>query len=213
MPRKKGVFIAFEGLDGSGSSTQVEILTKNLNSLGIQSIATKEPTNNIVGGLIRGVLTKEWRTSPEGLQLLFAADRAHHLKFEILPALESGKVVITDRYFFSTIAFGSLNMDTDWLVDLNKKFPIPDITFLIKVRAVECISRISQSRNRFELFEEEKKLKRVWKTYELLAKNKKNNIQIIDGEQKIDEIAKEILNILERKIFSKEKQKIAAFYA
>ena len=88
MQRKKGVFIAFEGLDGSGSSTQVDILVRNLNSLGIKSISTKEPTNNIVGGVIRGVLTKEWQTSPGGLQLLFAADRAHHLEHKILPNLK-----------------------------------------------------------------------------------------------------------------------------
>lgn len=202
MANKKRVFIAFEGLDGSGSSTQVEILKKNLNNLGLQTISTKEPTNNIVGGLIRGVLTREWQTTPEGLQLLFAADRAHHLKNKILPNLKKGKIVITDRYYFSSIAFGSLDLDKKWLLMLNYKFPVPDITFLLKVPPLECIRRVANIRGSFELFEEEKKLKKVWRAYSWLSQNKKYHIQIIDGEKSIDDISNQILEITQKKFFS-----------
>jgi len=109
-----GKFIVFEGLDGSGSSTQASKLRDWLNRAQKELILgkpraqlTKEPTNNIIGGLIRGQLTGDWKTRPECLQLLFAADRSHHLEREIIPLLKDGVTVISDRYFFSTIAFGA----------------------------------------------------------------------------------------------------------
>lgn len=195
-----GLFIAFEGLDGSGSSTQVDLLKDQLCSLGYPSFTTKEPTNNIVGGLIRGLLTKEWQTTPEGFQLLFAADRAHHLKSKVIPMLEKGSIVITDRYAFSTIAFGSIDLDKKWLLELNKHFILPDITFLIKCSPTECLNRINKSRHGREFFEEEKKLKKVWRTYDLLSQDKNYNMVVIDGEKNIEEISLEILNIVIAKI-------------
>ncbi len=115
-----GKFIAFGGLDGAGSTTQAEKLTQYLKERGEKVHLTKEPTNNLIGGMIRGQLTKEWRTGPECLQLLFTADRAHHLEKEVLPLLKQGITVITDRYFFSSVAFGSLEIeDREWLQIFN----------------------------------------------------------------------------------------------
>ena len=195
--KTKGLFIAFEGLDGSGSSTQVDLLVKNLKSIGLSAFATKEPTNNIIGGLIRGQLTHDWKAGMECLQLLFAADRAHHLNREIIPALKRGRIVVTDRYYFSTVAFGSIELDKDWLIKLNEKFIAPDITFLIKVSPGECTERMKSSRNELELFEEEKKLKKVWVTYAWLAKSK-NNVIEINGERSINQIALEIFEIVKK---------------
>lgn len=192
-----GKFIAFEGLDGSGSSTQVELLVKKLNKLKKKAFVTKEPTNNIVGGLLRGLLTKEWQTSSEGFQLLFAADRAHHLKREVLPAIESDKIVVSDRYFFSTIAFGSIDLPKEWLEQINSRFPIPDITFLIKVAPKVCLERIGKAaRPGFEFFEEQEKLEKTWLTYESLASDPKNKIRIINGERSVEVIEKEIFDIV-----------------
>ncbi|MCK4807998.1 MAG: dTMP kinase [Candidatus Aenigmarchaeota archaeon] len=190
----KGMFIVFEGLDGSGSSTQVSLLQKALRKAGYTAHITKEPTNNLIGGLIRGQLTKDWKTGPECLQLLFAADRAHHLEREILPGVEKGCVVISDRYYFSTMAFGGIDIDMDWLKKLNEKFKVPDLSFFIKVPARECVKRISDSRFEFELFEEEKKLERVWKNYDILAKDF-DNVHVIDGTQSVEEVHEEILAI------------------
>ena len=199
----KGIFIAFEGLDGSGSSTQVDLLAKNLRKESKTVLTTKEPTNNLVGGLIRGVLTKQWTISAEGLQLLYAADRSHHLEHEIIPNLEKGSVVITDRYAFSSIAFGSLGVDVDWLSEINKYFILPDITFIIKVRPKICIERIGKRGKSFELFEEEKKLEKTLKTYEQLAKDENNKFVIIDGEKEIKDIEKEIFSIIQTRFLSK----------
>lgn len=196
----KGLFIAFEGLDGSGSTTQVERLAKNLRKIGKEVFTTKEPTNNLVGGLIRGVLTKQWQIPAEGLQLLYAADRSHHLSHEIIPNLEQGNFVITDRYAFSSIAFGSIDIPVKWLKEINKNFIQPDMTFFVKVRPEVCIERIGRRGNNFELFEEKKKLEKTLATYELLAQDESNGFVIIDGEKEIEDIEKEIFKIVKQKL-------------
>jgi len=200
MSEKKGKFIAFEGLDGSGSSTQVELLVKNLRKLGHNAFVTKEPTNNVIGGLIRGLLTGEWSITPEGFQLLFAADRAHHLSREILPAIEKGNIIVSDRYFFSTFAFGSVDLPLKWLEEINSRFPLPDITFLILVRPQICLERIGKTRHHFEYFEEKTKLEKTLKTYKSLAQNPKNRIVVIDGEKTIDDISKEVLERVNKEL-------------
>lgn len=192
----KGLFIAFEGLDGSGKTTQANLLAKNLRNIGKTVLTTNEPTNNLIGGLIRGVLTKQWQIPAEGLQLLYAADRSHHLDCEINPNLEKGNVVITDRYAFSSIAFGSIDVSVEWLKEINKNFILPDVTFYIKISPSLCINRISKSRSSFELFEEEEKLRKTEATYELLARDKSNYFVIIDGEKEIGDIEKEVSQII-----------------
>lgn len=187
-----GLFIAFEGIDGSGSSTQADLLVSSMKNYGLHAFYTKEPTNNLIGGLIRAALTKSWEASPECLQLLYTADRAHHLQREIIPALEQGKAVVTDRYLFSTIAFGSPELDSKWLFDINARFILPDITFYIRVPVRECMKRIKNDRNEFELFEEEKKLRKVLSVYDKLAKEN-YHIITINGEKSITQIKAEIL--------------------
>ncbi len=191
-----GLFIALEGLDGSGSSSQVERLKKNLCGLGFKAHETKEPTNNMIGGLIRGVLTKQWQIEPEGFQLLFAADRSHHLRHIIIPQLEKGRIIISDRYAFSSIAYGSLELNRAWLETINEKFILPDITILLKVAPRVCIERIDNSRTHLELFEDKKKLLKVWQTYEKLAENQKNSIVVVDGERTKDEVEAEVIKII-----------------
>lgn len=193
-----GKFIVIEGLDGSGSSTQIFRIADFLKENGKKIHITKEPTNNLIGGLIRGQLSGDWKSSPECLQLLFAADRAHHLEKEIIPLLKKGITVISDRYFFSTVAFGSAEIkDRKWLININDRFIFPDLTILIKVSPEICVKRMRESRFKVELFEERKKLEKTWKGYEKLAKEF-DNIKIIDGEKSIQEISYEILNLIEK---------------
>ena len=119
--------------------------------------------------------------------------------------------MITDRYYFSSIAFGSLDLDKNWLLMLNKKFPIPDITFLLRVPPPECIRRVANIRASFELFEEERNLKKVWRTYGWLAQNKKYHIQVIDGDKSIDDVSNQILEITQKKFFpTRQTKKLAS---
>ena len=195
------MFIAFEGLDGSGSSTQSRLLAEKLEVNGHAVFLTKEPTSDSpIGKLIREVLQHKWECSPEGLQLLFSADRAEHLKNKIEPALKSGQIVITDRYFFSTIAYGALAiLDMDWLKALSKHFRIPDITFLFKLDPKICIERIQGRGSSFELFENHEKLKAIRETYEKIAQEYPN-FYVIDADRSIEEISEEIWNIISNKL-------------
>lgn len=201
-----GKFIVFDGLDGAGQSTQarrlVDFLDEKKQKLQFGhtgACLTKEPTTSLIGGLIRGQLTHDWKSSPECLQLLFSADRAHHLEKEVIPLLERGVIVVCDRYFFSTVAFGNLEIkDWDWLVNVNKNFLLPDITFFLKVSPKICIERIRKTRYGFTLYEKEMILESVWKNFEKLAKEFKN-VYIINGERPVEKIAQEVRAIVAKK--------------
>jgi dTMP kinase len=204
-----GKFIVFDGLDGSGISTQAQKLVDFLNlpeqkqKFGHTGVhLTKEPTSSLIGGLIRSQLSHEWKSSPECLQLLFSADRAHHLEKEIIPLLERGVIVVCDRYFFSTIAYGSLQIkDEKWLYNLNKKFLFPDLTFFLKVSPKICIERIKKTRYGITLYEKEEVMEKVWKNFEKLAKEfKKKNVYIINGERPVNKVFEDIIKIVKKKL-------------
>jgi dTMP kinase len=199
----KGKFIVFDSLDGAGNSTQVKLLADYLNKIGKRTHITKEPTSGLIGGLIKSQLTHDWKSSQICLQLLFSADRAYHLEKEVVPLLKKGINVISDRYFFSTMAYGNLEInDLDWLIEINKKFILPDLTFFLKVSPRICIERIKKDRFEITLFEKEKVLEKVWQNYEILAK-KFQNIFLIDGERSVKEISKEIQKITLKKLWKK----------
>lgn len=202
-----GKFIVFDGLDGAGLSTQASLLVDFLNERTEQlklghpgAWLTKEPTKSLIGGIINAQLDHHWKSSNECLQLLFCADRAFHLEKEIIPLLKQGNNVICDRYAFSTLAFGSLgDNDFDWLLGLQKKFLMPDIVFFLKVAPIECIKRISGSRFETTLFEKKEVFEKVWQNFEKISKMFEN-IYIINGERPINEIAKEIQQIIQQKL-------------
>src|SRR3989338_7618424 len=131
----QGKFIVFEGIDGSGKSTQTALLADFMKkTLGQKVYETAEPTASLIGGLIRSQIAGDWKTSNECLQLLFSADRLYHLEKEIIPMLEQGIDVICDRYFFSTVAYGAVTTgELDWLINVNSKILLPDVIFLLKV--------------------------------------------------------------------------------
>lgn len=201
-----GFFVSIEGLDGSGNSTQSQFLERHFRLNGRAVILTKEPTNNLIGGLIRGQLTNEWKTSMECLQLLFAADRAHHLEKEIEPALRKNYIVISDRYKLSSIAYGSLEADTEWLKKINEEFMEPDVTILLKVSPEICAKRLSD-RDTLQLFEEKSKLEKVWKVYETFIGDK---VVMVNGEKNIEEVHEDIVKIINDKMRGREIERILA---
>jgi len=193
-----GVFIDIEGLDGSGQSTQIQLLRQVLDLKGISFLITKESNEAYyLGKEIRQILKKEKKMeSPLKLQEMFVENRRDHLKRLIIPKLKNNGVVITDRYLWSTVAYGSLSIDYQQTLKMNKDFILPDITFLIETSPQECMRRMKASRSSLEYFEELDKLKKVYKTYLNLAREFKDNIIIINGEDKEEKIAGEILDIL-----------------
>lgn len=190
-----GKFIVFEGIDGSGKSTQAGLLFHYLKEKGKRVHSTSEPTQYLIGGLIKSWLVGDWKSTPDCLQLLFAADRAYHLDKEIIPLLKKGVSVICDRYFLSTLAYGAIDLDLDWLMTLNQNFIEPDITFLLKVSPKDCLLRMQKERFFLNLFEEEEKLKKIWRNYQVLTKKYKN-IYTIDAKKTINEVSQEIIKYL-----------------
>jgi len=197
--KRKGYLIAFEGLDGAGLTTHAFLLQNWLLENGVDAIVTKEPTKGLIGGLIKSALMKEWNPSLRTLQLLFVADRSHHLEKVILPSLEKGKIVICDRYIFSTLAYGSLSLDYNWLKQLNSKFPLPDLTFILEISPETSLRRIERARYGEELFEEIMMLKKVLKNYRKIAREYKN-VFVIDAERPIKEVSGEIKRIVKAKL-------------
>ncbi|HLE07385.1 MAG TPA: dTMP kinase [archaeon] len=191
-----GKFIVFEGLDGSGLSTQSFELRNFLINQGYKVVLTKEQTDGLIGGLIKSCLKKEWKTSLLTLQILFTSDRAHHLDTEIEPGIAEGKIIISDRYFFSTIAFGGLQIEKDFLKRINSKFRVPDITFIMDCPPDVCLERIGKGRFHSELFEEKEKMEKIRQNYFGLAKEFPN-VHIVDANRASGEIHKEIVSICE----------------
>lgn len=194
------MFIAFEGLDGSGSSTHSKLLTEKLEKKGYATLHTKEPTSDThIGKMIREILQHKWEVSPETLQLLFSADRSEHLWSKIEPALQNGQIAITDRYFFSTIAYGAMDVDYDWLKEMSKHFRVPDITFLAKVEPEECIKRIVGRGSEFELFEKKEKLEKIWKNYERVMEEYPN-FYLLDTTKPMEDVEDEIWKVVYEKL-------------
>lgn len=193
-----GFFIDIEGLDGSGSSTQVKLVAKALKKEGIKIYTTKEPSKGPIGKLVRQALKGEFDAlPPASVQLLFAADRGRHLNEEIIPRLEKKEMVITDRYAWSSVAFGSVELSQTWLLELNKDFILPDLTIFIEVSPDICLQRIAKEREGIELFEEEEKLARAWDTYHsLVSKYWWTHIEVVDGEQKKEMVKDDILRTI-----------------
>lgn len=198
---KKGVFVIFEGIDGSGTTTQRDNVASVLKSKNILVHTTQEPTNSIIGGLIRSWLNGDWSSTPECLQLLFSADRAYHLEKEVIPVLNKGIAVISDRYYPSTITYGMLDIqDKEWLRGLGKRFLEPDLVVYLQVSAKEAIGRIDKSRyTHLELFERRDKLARVVAEYDRLA-NENDHFITINGEQPEEKVTQDILDTLKDKL-------------
>lgn len=192
-----GKFIVIEGLDGSGQSTEVSLLRDFFIGKGDQAILTKEPTmDSEAGKKIREALDKKVKFDPAELQKLFAEDRKEHLEKLIIPALKEGKIVISDRYFFSSFAYGkSDGLDLEWLIKLNDDFLLPDLTVILKVRPEVCISRIEGRGEPKTLFERQEKLAKVWEGYELFP-SRFENVNMIDGEKSIQEVFNKIKTLL-----------------
>ena len=197
--------MVIEGLDGSGQSTQAGLLRDFLIGNGFEVVLTKEPTKNSQAGKnLREILDKKNKAEPKKIQELFTQDRKEHLEKVVIPALKENKIVVSDRYFFSTFAYGvSEGLDLDWLIKINDEFLVPDLTFLLKVSPETCLKRIEKRGSAKTLFEEVKKLENVWQTYEILP-SRIENAYIIDGEKSIDGVFEQVKNLVHSKLNIKE---------
>jgi dTMP kinase len=141
----RGAFIVVEGLDGAGTTTQVRLLSAHLRSIGFQTWTTREPSGGAIGQALRGAIEGRESMTPEALALGFAADRLHHMLKPggIESMLADGVWVITDRYVLSALAYqAAQGVDLEWLVELNKHAPTPDLTVFVDTPLSICLARI-----------------------------------------------------------------------
>ncbi|MBI4896569.1 MAG: dTMP kinase [Candidatus Aenigmarchaeota archaeon] len=191
----RGKLIVFEGLDGAGITTQATLLRNYFLTKKRTVVLTKEPTEGLLGGIIKSCLRGEWKTDATTLQTLFSADRSHHLNTEINPAVKQGKIVICDRYVLSSIVYGSLNAPLELLKSLNERFAKPDLQIFVDTQPSICIQRMRQARHHVELFEEEQKLVQIRKNY-LAMRNFFPNTRIVDGNRSAEDVMREIQTLV-----------------
>ncbi|HTY39902.1 MAG TPA: dTMP kinase [Candidatus Paceibacterota bacterium] len=188
-----GKLIVFEGPDGSGHTTQAELLQANLESRGLEAFLTSEPTRDgSIAPVLDNVLKKLDILEPFELQVLFVQDRREHLGNFIIPALKERKIVICDRYILSTLAYGSAETNLEKLIELNNDFPMPDATFVLNIRPELSAERIAERTEERYLFESLGGIRRVAEAYKSLA-TRFPNIYLMDGERPVAELHREVL--------------------
>lgn len=203
----KGVYIALEGIDGSGKTTQTEKLADYFREKGKSVVQTREPRKKgLVGDIVQKVLTGQVKISSVALQYLFSTDRVLHHEDVIIPALKQGKVIISDRCFWSAVVYGVLDRAGSYdsgipnflyisqsLLSMYHQFLVPDYTFYLKVSLSTSIARISKKDDVKEIYEDREKLKKVIEGYNWLAKKFANEITVVDGEGSAEKVTREIV--------------------
>ncbi len=202
MEFKKGYFITFEGADGCGKTTQIELLDKFLKEKGLKTLLTLEPGATDLGKNLRQILLHyEKPVSDEAEMFMYLADRAQHAQMIIKPALEDKKIVLCDRYTDSTVAYQGYGRegDIEQINILNKiatKGLKSDLTILFDVESEIAQSRLGKTKDRLESQGMEFH-KKVRKGYLELAKQDPKRIKVVDANRTIDEVWQDVKKIVE----------------
>ena len=195
-----GQFFALEGIDGSGKTTQLKLLAKRLEAAGIPCLTTCEPTGRPIGKLLRQVLTGQLQCDSRVVAPLFAADRLDHLlnrEEGLCQAVEAGLTVLSDRYYFSSYAYQSVDLPLEWVIEANRpcaQLLRPTATLFIDVPPELALARIAQSRERTELFETRERLARTREQYfkAFALEKDRETVILIHGDRDVDAVAGEI---------------------
>jgi dTMP kinase len=209
-------FITFEGVDGSGKTTQLKVLENHLVARGKSCISTREPGGTSLGRLIRQALLEDGkqRVAAPAELFLYLADRAQHVQEVILPALQRGKVVLCDRHTDSTLAYQGYGRGIDLgllrsLNDIASRGLRPDLTLLFDCpveiglsRTVQRQSRAASKRSREDRFEREKIEfhEKVRKGFLELARAEPQRFRIIDAALSAPEVEREVKEIIDREL-------------
>ena len=193
MKMKKGCLIVFEGIDGSGKSTQAKMLLRKLRSRGRIVSSFREPSRSRWGRELRAKAKIAGSLTPAEELDLFVKDRRENVARNLLPALKAGKVIVLDRYYYSTIAYqGAKGLDPAKIKRMNERFaPRPDLVFILDLGAAVGLSRIAGRKTRDVLFERENYLGRVRRIFRTF---KGNRFVHLDARRDKRELGREILN-------------------
>lgn len=199
---KRGLFITFEGADGCGKTTQIELLKEYLDKKNIGNILTREPGGSDLGVHLRKILLHyENPVSNVAETFLYLADRAQHIEYKIKPALEEGKVVLCDRHTDSTLAYQGYGREQnlDEIKHLNKiatQGLIPDLTIVFDVETEVAQKRLQGEKDRLEAegMEFHRKLR---KGYLDIAENEPERVKIVNANQSIERVFQDTLKVVE----------------
>lgn len=197
---EKGKFIVLEGIDGSGKSSQIGPLVKRLQNLGLPCRETREPTGGPVGSLIRQIFTGRVTADNRVIAALYAADRIDHLVNEVdglCAAIGQGITVVSDRYYFSSYAYHSVDMDMDWVIqanDLSAGLLRPTLTVFLDVPVETALERIRQNRVVEEIFDQEDRLRKTRELYFRAFERLKDveQVAVVDGTGTQEQVAERI---------------------
>ncbi len=200
--RSQGRFLVFEGIDGSGKTTQAGMLYQRLKACGKDAVHTFEPSDGPIGRLIRQMLSGELPVDQRTIASLFAADRTDHLvnpENGVRKQVDLGKIVVCDRYYFSSYAYHAQYIDMDWVIQanrLNADILRPHVTLFIDVDPDVCIERLKGSRETLEIYEKIDIMRQVRANYFNAFEQLKGqeNVIVIDGNTSPEKVGEAVWN-------------------
>ena len=202
---KKGLFITFEGTDGCGKTTQIELLKRYLEEKGYKVVLTREPGAKGFGEKLREILLNyDGDVSSNCESFLFLADRAQHIDMLIKPAIERGEVVLCDRHTDSTVAYQGYGRGLDlnqikMLNDIATNGVKPDMTFVFDIDIETAQERVGKTKDRMESAGIEF-FKRVRQGYLEIAKSEPERVKVLDATQTIETIANQVKEYIDTKL-------------
>lgn len=190
---KRGVFICIEGIDASGKTTHARRLVENLRGKGFDAVYTTEPTSGEIGKIIRTNILQSQERVPSVIEaLLFAVDRIEHVENMVKPALQEGKIVISDRYVYSSLAYqGAAGLDLKWIEEINKFAIPPDLAIYIDIPAEVVFERLRREKSVMENFQTQCKVREIY-----LKLVEDGRLIPINGNRPGNEVEKDILEIV-----------------
>ncbi len=194
----RGSFFVVEGIDGSGKGTVCKQLSQELEKRGRTVLLTAEPSNSVYGKRLRAMLSHDSdpKANAEDYLRLFVADRKEHLKYEILPAIERGELVVCDRYKHSTIAFQSAQgIPAKRIIQLHEGLLSPDLTIILDLPPETAIARMS-AREKKEKFEKLEFMRTLRENYLALPKLLSGEkIAVVDASAPVERVVEKVLGL------------------
>jgi len=191
--KQKGIFVCIEGLDGSGKTTHAYRLVRNLQKKGFDAVYTTEPSRGELGKFIRGTILEGKKRVPGVVEaVLFAVDRVEHLEKHVKPALKEGKIVVSDRCVYSSLAYqGAAGLDLEWIEEINR-FALPaDLAIYIDVPPEVVVKRIRRKKSVMERLETQRRVKEVYMKFV-----DKGKLMPIDGDRRKAEVEQKLLSVI-----------------
>jgi dTMP kinase len=196
--------IVLEGLDGAGTTTQARLVVEALRQKGRSVHLTREPSDGPVGQLVREMLVGKHGIDGQPLSqitfsLLFAADRIDHLQREVEPALARGEVVVSDRWYHSSLAYQGTGAERAWIEVLNQRARRPDLTILLRVDPETAARRRVAAGRAQELFEDLPMQQRVAAGYDQVfaALRDREPVAVVDGEREVTRVFTDLMQLIE----------------